>query len=81
MSELLASFLHSFFYDVLGDMEAKTRFEGRKLAYLFRESEVKAGLFIIIYVKNSSVSRMLTQNRHGNFIRQTLAEAAADVIA
>ena len=73
--------MHSFFYDVLGNMEAETRLEGRKLAYLFRKSEVKAGLFIIIYVKSSSVSHMLNQNRHVNFIRQTLSEAAADVIA
>ena len=84
MSELLASVKRSFYHDVLGCREAEARLEGREGAYLFRESDVKSGLFIISYVKNSSVSHLVTPNRHGKFIRQTLEEAveiAADVIA
>ena len=84
MSELLASVKSSFYYDVLGCKEAESRLEGREGAYLFRESDVKSGLFIISYVKNTSVSHLVTPNRRGKFIRQTLEEAveiAADVIA
>ena len=84
MSDLLASVKRSFFHDVLGSQEAESRLEGREGAYLFRESDVKSGLFIISYVKNSSVSHLVTPNRDGKFIRQTLEEAvdiAADVIA
>ena len=29
-------------------------------AYLFRESDVKTGLFIILHVKNSSLSHLVT---------------------
>ena len=84
MSELLASVKRSFYHDVLGCREAESRLEGREGAYLFRESDVKSGLFIISYVKNRSVSHLVTPNRDGKFIRQTVEEAidiAADVIA
>ena len=66
MSELLASVQHSFYHDVRGSREAEARVKG-----LFRESDVKAGLFIISYVKNSSVSHLVTPDRNGKFIRQT----------
>ena len=84
MSDLLASVKSSFFHDVLGCRDAESRLEGREGAYLFRESDVKRGLFIISHVKNSSVSHLVTPNRNGKFVRQTLEEAvdiAADVLA
>ena len=84
MSDLLSSVKNSFFHDVLGCRDAEARLEGREGAYLFRESDVKAGLFIITYVKNSSVSHLVTPNKNGKFIRQKLEDAveiAADVIA
>ena len=84
MSELLASVRRSFYHDVLGCREAESRLEGREGAYLFREADVKSGLFVISFVKNSSVSHLVTPNRDGKFIRQTLEEAveiAADVLA
>ena len=44
MSELLVSFWRSFLHNVLWCIEA----EGRDGAYLFRESDVKSGLFIML---------------------------------
>ena len=84
MSDLLASVKSSFFHDVLGCKDAESRLEGREGAYLFRESDVKPGLLMISHVKNSSVSHLVTPNRNGKFVRQTLEEAvdiAADVLA
>ena len=75
MSDLLSSVKNSFFHDVLGCRDAEARLEGREGAYLFRESDVKAGIFVISYVKNSSVSHLVTPNKKGEFIRQTLEEA------
>ena len=72
MSDLLSSVKNSFFHDVLGCRDAEARLEGREGAYLFRESDVKAGLFIITYVKNSSVSHLVTPNKNGKFIRQRM---------
>lgn len=84
MSELLSTVKSSFFHEVTRWREAESRLEGRVVAYLFWESDVKSGLFIILYVKNGSVSHLVTPNKDGKFIRQTLEEAvdiAADVIA
>ena len=67
-----------------GEMRSQDSKEKRVTTYLFRESDVKAGPFIISYVKNSSVSHLVTPNKNGKFIRQTLEEAvdiAADIIA
>ena len=75
MSELLSTVKSSFFHDVLGCRDSESRLEGREGAYLFRESDVKAGIFVISYVKNSSVSHLVTPNKNGKFIRQTLEEA------
>ena len=50
----------------------------------FRESNVKPGMFILSYVKRSSVAHVLVPNKNRKFIRQPLEEAveiAADVIA
>ena len=52
MSELLTTVKSSFFHDVLGCRDSESRLEGREGAYLFRESDVKAGIFVISYVKN-----------------------------
>ena len=84
MSDLLSSVKSSFFNDVQGCKDAESRLEGMEEAYLFRDSDVKTGFFIISHVKNSSVSHLVTPNRNGKFVRQTLEEAvyiAADVLA
>ena len=52
MSELLSTYSEkSFLHDVLGCRDFESRLESREGAYLFRESDVKAGIFIISYVK------------------------------
>ena len=84
MSELLSSVRSSFYHNVLCWRDAESRLEGKEGSYLFRESDIKAGLFIISYVKNSSVSHLVTPNKNGKLIRQTLEEAVdivADIIA
>ena len=48
MSELLVSVWRSFLHYVLWCIEAESRLEGRDGAYLFRESDVKSGLFIML---------------------------------
>ena len=58
----------TFFHDVLECKDAESRLEGREGAYLFRESDVKTGLFIISHVKNSSVSHLVTPNRNESLI-------------
>ena len=64
----MASVKSSFFHDVLGCKDAESRLEGREGAYLFRESDVKTGLFIISHVKISSVSHLVTPNRNESLI-------------
>ena len=84
MSELLESVKRSFYHEVIGYRDAESRLEGREGSYLFRESDIKPGLFIISYVQNSSVTHILTPNKNGKFFRQTLEEAvdiAADIIS
>ena len=52
--------------------------------HLFRESDVKAGMFIISHIKNSSAPHLVTPNKNGEFIRLRLEEAvdmAVDVMA
>ena len=52
--------------------------------HLFRESDVKTGMFIISHVKNSSTPHLVTPNKKGVFIRLRLEEAvdmAVDVMA
>ena len=68
MSDLLSSVKSSFFHDVQGCKDAESRLEGMEEAYLFRESDVKTGFFIISHVKNSSVSHLVTPNRNGKFV-------------
>ena len=84
MSELLDSVKRSFFHGVIGYRDAEARLEGREGSYLFRESDVKPGLFIISYVKHSSVTHILTPNKNGKFFRQSVEEAvdiAADIVS
>ena len=84
MSELPTSVRSSFFHDVISFSDAEARLEGREGAYLFRESDIKSGMFIISFVKNSSVSHIVTPRKDGKYFRQTLEEAvdiAADIIS
>ena len=84
MSELLESVRRSFYHEVLCYRDAESRLEGREGSYLLRESDVKKGIFIISYVKSSSVSHILVPNSKGTYHRQSLEQAvdiAADIIA
>ena len=84
MSELLASVKRSFYHEVLSYSDAEQRLEGKNGGYLFRESNVKPGMFILSYVRKSSVAHVLVPNKNRKFICQPLEEAveiAADVIA
>ena len=52
--------------------------------HLFRESDVKTGMFIISHVKKSSAPHLVTLNKNREFIRLRLEEAfdmAVDVMA
>ena len=76
----------SFYHDILSfsDAEARLEAKGNEGAYLFRESDVKSGMFIISYLKNSSVSHILTPRRDGKYFRQSVEEAievASDIIS
>ena len=84
MSELLQSVKQSYYHEVLSYRDAESRLEGREGAYLLRESDVKPGLFVISYVKTSSVTHILVPNKDGRYLRQSLEQAvdiAADLIA
>ena len=86
MSDLLQSVKSSYYHDVLGYSDAEARLEGREGAYLFRESDVdvKPGLFIVSYVKSSSVTHILVPRNDGRYIRQSLEQAvdiASDIVA
>ena len=84
MSDLLASVKRSFYHEVLSYSDAEQRLEGKNGGYLFRESNVKPGMFILSYVRKSSVAHVLVPNKNRKFICQPLEEAveiAADVIA
>ena len=65
MSELLDSVRRSFYHDVLSFSDAEAVLEGKPAAgaYLFRESDVKSGMFVISYVKNSSVPHSHPEKR------------------
>ena len=86
MSDLLQSVKSSYYHDVLGYSDTEARLEGREGAYLFRESDVdvKPGLFIVSYVKSSSVTHILVPRNDGRYIRQSLEQAvdiASDIVA
>ena len=85
MSELLDSVRRSFYHDVLSFSDAEARLEGKPAgAYLFRESDVKSGMFVISFVKNSSVTHILTPRKDGKYFRQSVEEAietASDIIS
>ena len=80
MSELLESVRRSFYHEVLCYRDAESMLEGREGSYLLRESDVKKGIFIISYVKSSSVSHILVPNTKGTYHRQSL-EQAVDIAA
>ena len=67
MSELLESVRRSFYHDILSFSDAEARLEGKE-----RESDVKSGMFLISYVKNSSVSHILTPRKDGKYFIQTV---------
>ena len=85
MSELLLqSVKQSYYHEVLSYRDAESRLEGREGAYLLWESDVKQGLFVISYVKSSSVKRILVPNKDARYLRQSLEQAVditADLIA
>ena len=84
MSELLQSVKREYYHDVISLHNVESRLEGRNGAYLLRESDVKAGMFIISYVKSSSVSHILVPKSNGKYVRQSLEEAvdrASDIIS
>ena len=83
MSDLLQSVQSSFYHNVLGFRDAEARLEGREGSYLLRESNVKSGLFIISYVKSTSVAHILVPRNDGKYVRQSLEQAvdiAADIV-
>ena len=61
MSELLESVRRSFYHDILSFSDAEARLEAKE-----RESDVKSGMFIISYVKNSSVSTFSPREKMGS---------------
>ena len=74
----------SYYHEVLSYRDAESRLEGREGSYLFRESDVKPGIFVISYVKSSSVVHILVPNDKGTYVRQSLEQAvniAADIVA
>ena len=83
---LLEKVKRSYYHEVLSYRDAEARLEGREGSYLLRESDVKPGIFIISYVKSSTVSHILilVSNAKGTYHRQSLEQAddiAADIIA
>ena len=84
MSDLLASVKRSFYHEVLSYSDAEQRLEGKNGSNLFKESNVKPGMFVLSYLKKSSVAHVLVPSKNRKFICQPLEEAveiAADVIA
>ena len=71
MSELLQSVKQSYYHEVLSYRDAESRLEGREGAYLLRESDVKQGLFVISYVRSSSVKHILVPNKDGRYLQQS----------
>ena len=67
MSELLESVRRSFYHDILSFSDAEARLEGKEM-----ESDVKSVMFIISYVKNSSVSHILIPRKDGKYFIQTV---------
>ena len=47
----------------------------KEVAYLFRESDVRPGLFILSSIKNSSILHLAVPKKNGKILRQTLEEA------
>ena len=73
MSELFETVRRSYFHEVLSNQDTESRLEGREGSYLFRVSDVKPGIFVISYVKSSSVCSVT------HILHQTVRKAAEDV--
>ena len=71
------------YHHVLRYHDAGARLEGREGAYLFWESDVKAVMFIISYVKSCSVAHILdSKNQNdGKFFMREVVDIDADIIA
>ena len=77
MSDSLLSVVHSYFHGILIPSHTQQRLQSydREGAYLLRESCVKAGIFVLSSVKDSSVIHLAVPNKNGKFARQTFEEA------
>ena len=77
MSDILNSVALSYTHDVLAVLQAqdKLRSFDREGAYLFRESDVRPGVFVLSLIKDSSMLHLAVPNKNGKFLRQTLEEA------
>ena len=67
MSELLESVRRSFYHNILSFSDAEARLEAKE-----RESDDRSGMFLISYVKNSSVSHILSSRKDGKYFIQTV---------
>ena len=75
MNRQLQSVKIGYYHYVIGFSDAESRLEGRKEgSYLLRESEIKAGIFIISHVKSSSVTHIFAPRIDGRYIRQSLED-------
>ena len=77
MSDILKSVTISYNHDVLGVGLAQERLQSfdKEGAYLFRESDVRPGVFILSSIKNSSILHLAVPKKNGKILRQTLEEA------
>ena len=77
MSDILNSVALSYHHDVLAVLQAQDRLRSfdREGAYLFRESDVRPGFFVLSLIKDSSMLHLAVPNKNGKFLRQTLKEA------
>ena len=77
MSDSLSSIVHSYFHGILTPSHTQQRLQSydREGAYLLRESCVKAGIFVLSSVKDSSVIHLAVPNKNWKFARQTFEEA------
>ena len=81
MSDILSAVVRSYHHQVLGVSQAQERIRSfdKEGAYLLRESCVKAGIFVLSLLKDSSVIHLAVPNKNGKFARQTFEEASESV--
>ena len=77
MSDILSAVVRSYHHQVLGVSQAQERIRSfdKEGAYLLRESDVKAGLYVLSLLKASSVIHLAVPNKNGKFSTQTFEEA------